>query len=101
MDYRGLAGSVGIGLHRVDEDAVDRGDVDDLGGLVGGRGGAQRFCQRLGQEEQRLDIEVHHLVPAALREFVELRAPGSTRIVDQDVELRLQLDDFAGELVAA
>jgi hypothetical protein len=62
---------------------------------------AQRFRQRLGQEEQRLDVEVHHLVPAAFGEFVELRAPGRAGIVDEDVELRLQLDDFGGELVAA
>ena len=86
---------------RIDEDAVDRGDVDDLGRpLVRGRG-AQRLRQRLGQEEQRLDVEVHHLVPAALREFVELRAPCRAGIVDEDVELRLALDDFGGELVAA
>ena len=31
MDHRGLAGGVGIGLHRIDEDAVDRCDVDHLG----------------------------------------------------------------------
>ena len=62
---------------------------------------AQRLRQRLGQEEQRLDVEVHDLVPAAFGEFVELRAPCRACIVDEDVELRLQLDDFASELVAA
>ena len=77
------------------------GDVDDLGGpLVRGRR-AQRLRQRLGQEEQRLDVEVHDLVPAAFRKFVELRAPCRAGIVDEDVELRLQLDEFGGELVAA
>ncbi len=30
MDHRGLARGIGVGLHRVDEDAVDRGDVDHL-----------------------------------------------------------------------
>ena len=72
-----------------------------LAGRSCARRRAQRLGQRLGQEEQRLDVEVHHLVPAAFREFVELRAPCGAGIVDEDVEFRLALDDFGGELVAA
>ena len=72
-----------------------------LAGPFVARRRAQRFRQRLGQEEHRLDVEVHDLVPAAFGKFVELRAPGRAGIVDEDVELRLQLDDFGGELVAA
>ena len=72
-----------------------------LAGRSCARRRAQRFRQRLGQEEQRLDVEVHDLVPAAFGEFVELRAPGRACIVDEDVELRLQLDEFASQLVAA
>jgi hypothetical protein len=61
------------------------------------RGRAQHRRQRLGEEERRLEVERHHLVPAALREFVEVRAPCRARIVDQDVELRLALADLGGE----
>ena len=53
--------------------------------------------ERLGQEERRLEVEVCDLVPAALRKFVEIRAPGGARIVDENVELRLALADFARE----
>ena len=61
VDHRGLARGVGIGFPGVDEDAVDRGDIDDLGGPFMACRRAQRLRQRLGQEEHRLDVEVHHL----------------------------------------
>ena len=51
--------------------------------------GAQRRGQRLREEERALEVQVHHLVPAALREFVERCAPGSAGVVDEDVQLRL------------
>ena len=57
-------------------------------------GGAQRCGQRLGEKERRLDVEVHHLVPAALRKLVEIRTPGCAGIVDQDIELRFALLEF-------
>jgi hypothetical protein len=38
-----------------------------------------------------------HLVPAAFRKFVEIRAPCRARIVDEDVEPWLKLLDLAGE----
>ena len=47
-----FARGVGIGFHRIDEDAVDRGDVDDLGGLLHGGGRAQRCGERFRQEER-------------------------------------------------
>src|ERR1700686_2007269 len=50
---------------------------------------AIRRGRRLGEKARGLGVEVHHLVPAALREFVEIRAPGRARIVDENVELRL------------
>ena len=65
-----------------------------LAGFSRGRGGAQGGGQRLGQEERRLEVEVHHLVPAALRKFVEVRAPRRAGIVDEDIELRLALLDL-------
>ena len=62
---------------------------------------AQGRGKCLGQEEWRLNVEVHHLVPAAFRELVEIRAPGRPGIVDEDVELRLALLDLAGQHVDA
>ena len=101
MDHRRLARPIGIGLQRVHEDAVDRGDVDHFRRPLGAGRGAQRLVQRLGQEEQRLDVQVHDLVPAAFRKLVELGAPGRARIVDENVELGLALDDLGSELLAA
>ena len=55
----------------------------------------QQPVQRLRQEERRLDVEVHDLVPAAFREFLERHAPGGAGVVDQDVELVLMLGESA------
>ena len=41
----------------------------------------------LGQEERRLDVQVHHLVPARFWEIGVVRAPGGPGIVDEDIEL--------------
>ncbi len=65
-----------------------------LAGFSARGGGAQRRGQRLGQEERRLDVEVHHLVPAAFRKLVEIRAPRRAGIVDEDIQLRFALPDL-------
>ncbi len=90
VDQAGLAGGVRVGFLRVDRHAVDRGDVDHLGQVVG-RGLPEHRRQRLRQEEGRLQVQVDHLVPAAFRKFVERRAPGGAGVVDQDVERALVL----------
>ena len=86
VDEPGLARGVRIGLLRIDRDAVDRRDVDHLRGRRLARAARQRRVQRLRQEERRLDVQVHDLVPALLGELVERRAPGGAGVVDQDVE---------------
>ena len=53
--------------------------------------------QLLGQEEQALDVEVHHLVPAGFGELVEIRAPGRPGIVDQHVEPALARSQFLSQ----
>src|SRR5579862_608923 len=83
VDQTRLARMIRVRLLRIDGDAVDRGDVDDLGKFFLARGGAQRAVQRLGEKERSLYIQVHDLVPAALGKLVELRTPGRTRIVDE------------------
>ena len=51
MDQPGLGGGVGIGALMFDGEAVNRGDIDDLGRPFGARRRAQRAEQGLGQEE--------------------------------------------------
>ena len=65
-----------------------------LAGLSALAAARKRRRQRLGQEERRLEVEVHHLVPAAFRKLVEIRAPRRAGIVDEDIELRLALPDL-------
>ena len=101
VDHRCLARRVGIGLRRIDEDAVDGSNVDHFRRPLGDGRRTQRLVQRLGQEEQRLDVEVHHLVPAAFGKLVEVGAPGRTRIVNEDIELGFALDDLGGQPLAA
>ncbi len=101
VDQAGLAGVIGIGLLRIGPDPVDRGDVDDLGRPLGGCCGLERPVQGLGQEERRLEVQVHHLVPAVLGEGVELGEPGGAGVVDQDVELGFVLRKGAGQGLAA
>ena len=87
VDQAGLAGRVGVGLPGVDRDAVDGGDIDDLGQLRACGRLAQHGRERLGQEEGRLHVQVHDLVPAAFGKFVIGRAPGRARVVDEDAQL--------------
>ena len=81
-----LAGGAGVGLLRIDRDAVDRCDVDDLG-HCSLAGLAQMSMQSLRQEKRRLQVQIDHLVPTAFREIIELGTPGGPGIVDQNVEL--------------
>ena len=100
VDQAGLARGVGVGLQRVDRDAVDRGDVDHLGGALA-RSGLQVFVQSLGEEERRLHVQVHHLVPAALGEGLEGLAPGGAGVVHQDVQGGFAACDLRGQRAAA
>ena len=78
-------------------DAVDRADHDDPGGILGGSRRSRRREQRLGQEERRLDVEIHHLVEAGLGELVDRGTPGGAGVVDQDVHPILVLVDGTDE----
>src|SRR5690606_38936170 len=53
---------------------------------VGGRLAQQRR-KGLCQKEGGLEVQVHDLVPAVLREVVKRRTPGCAGVVDQDVQL--------------
>ncbi len=53
--------------------------------------------QLLREEEGRLDIEVHDLVPARFGEFEVIDAPGCARIVDEDVELAFAARQFLNQ----
>ncbi len=59
-----------------------------LSALAAARSGP---ASALVRKNSVLTFSVHHLVPAALRKFVEVRAPGGARIVDEDVELGFAL----------
>ncbi len=48
-------------------------------GLSGACRLVERRVQRLRQEEGRLDVEVHDLVPAAARELLEVARPTRRR----------------------
>src|SRR5208337_1694354 len=70
-------------------DSVDRGDIDRFGRFLLARSVPQGLRQRLCQEERRLDIEVHDLVPALLGKGVKLGQPSRASVVDEDIEFRL------------
>src|SRR5699024_12161157 len=94
LDHPGLGRVVAVGLKRSGSDTVDGGDVDDLGEVAPrGRGGPQVGRECLCEEEHRLEVEVHDLVPPVLRELVERRAPGGTGVVDEAVQTRLVLTE--------
>ena len=86
MDDTCFAGGVRVGFPRIDRDAVDRGDVDDLGHVLLG-GLAQHGRQGLGEEEGGFHVQVHHFVPAVFREFIEGCCPSSTCVVDQNIQV--------------
>src|ERR1700682_199317 len=77
--------------------ASNGADIDDAGAVVGGGRGLQELDQALADEEDRLEVQVDHLVPAFLGEFVEGLAPAGTCIVDENVDLLLALLDFFRE----
>jgi hypothetical protein len=54
--------------------------------VVGGRG-FEQAQQALGQKEHRLDVGVHHLVPAGLGVLLDGSAPRRTSVVDENVEV--------------
>src|SRR5262249_8572932 len=72
-----------------DMDAIDRADVDNAGGIFGPTGLFQQRQKVPGQEEDPLDVGIHHFVPARFREFFERRSPCSAGIVDENIELWL------------
>jgi hypothetical protein len=55
------------------------------------------FAPCLHQEEWRLDVEVHHLVPAAFGEILEQWASGGPGIVEQNVEPGFMFDELRRE----
>ena len=61
------------------------------------RPGAQQAVQLLRQEEGRLDVEVHDLVPAGLGEIIECAAPGDPGIVDPDIQPVFPRGQFGGK----
>jgi len=78
---------VGIGLARIDEDAVDRGDVDDLGGaLVPKPPRAAVSASALVIKNSDLTLRSITL-SSAFREFVETAPQAAPALLTRDVEL--------------
>ena len=101
VDERRFRGVVTVGFLRIQPDAIDRRDVDDLGRLFTAAGRLQQVMQGLGQEERRFDVEVHHLVPATFRKRLERRAPGGARVVDENIEPGFERGKLRGQCLAA
>src|SRR3546814_8790002 len=57
--------------------------------------------QRLGEEEGRFDVDVHHLVPARFGKAFERFAPRRAGIVDEDVEPLFASLQVLGQRAAA
>ena len=57
--------------------------------------------QRLRQEEQGFDVQVHDPVPTAFGKLTELCAPSSACIVDENVDFFLTRRDLFGKRKAA
>ena len=82
---RRLARRVRVGLEQRHVQAVDRADVDDARG-VRRRARALELRQQIAREEEdRLQVELEHLVPARLRILLERRAPVRAGVVHEDV----------------
>ena len=73
MNETGLATCVWVRLFQVGRDAVNRRNIDDLGEVaILCCSSAQLWCERLGEKERCLQIEVDCLVPSALWKLVKL-----------------------------
>ena len=97
MDDGGFRCLIAIGLPRVDAQAIDRCDVNDLAGAIKCRGCLQLRMQGLRQKEQGFDVQVHHTVPASFRELAKIRAPCCARIVHENIDLFLTLGNLRGK----
>ena len=98
---RRLGHPVRHGVERRAADPVDRSDVDHPRRLVGGGSGLEQWQEPLREEEDTLDVGVHHLVPADLGELVDARSPRHPGVVDEHVEARFTTGEFAREQVDA
>src|SRR4051812_24865210 len=92
-----LAGVVGDGLDSrwITAQPCDRSDVDDPTMLVGDHAGPP---DRLAEQENASDVEVHHLVPCLDRMTLSRGAPRGTGIVDQDVDLLQPVQCFGANV---
>ena len=101
VDDCGFGGLIAVGLPGIQSQPVNGRDVDDLGRL---RCGCARFEQSvhgLRQKEDRFHIQVHHLVPARLREGFKGFAPCGTGVIDQHVNALFMLRHRGRQCLAA
>ena len=75
-------------------EAEQRGDVDDAGGGAAVEGG---FREGLGQQEDGLEVDVHHVVPIGLGIIHAVGAADDAGVVDEDVE-RAERGDLGGDV---
>ena len=94
MVHGGLARGVGIALELGDAKPVDGADVDDARRIARPTALLQQREKRLGEVEDRLDVDRQHLVPGRLRVLGERGAPGGAGIVHEDVQRRLARADL-------
>ncbi len=95
--YRSLARRIGIRFQKRLQDAVNRADVHHPRRIVLARRRLQQRQQSLRQKEDRLQIDVHQLVPAFFGVFLQRFGPGSSCIVDQEIELGFARLDVVGQ----
>ena len=77
---------IAVGLPGVQAQAVNRGDVNHFGGLLGRGVGFEQVVHGLGEEEDGFHIQVHHLVPACFGEGLKRLTPGGAGVIDQNVD---------------
>ena len=73
---------------------MDRRDIDHACGIGMAGFSAEQRQGLLGHEEDRLNIDAHHFVPAILRKLINWNDPIRAGIIDQDIQvifLRLNL----------
>jgi EmrB/QacA subfamily drug resistance transporter len=93
----GLAGRVRVGAELRHAQRVDAAHVDHPGRVIGRPGRLQQRQERPGQEERRLKIQVHDLVPGRGGKLGQRRAPVGAGVVDQDVNPLLEPADLGGQ----